>query len=128
MRDDSPPMTARVHSGAQHGTGLPWDDDGAVTLELSPQPPVLKLVGELDIANQRAVRCALAVLGELPGADAVIDLSEATFLDASTVGALRAAHDRGMSLYVRGAHGLSSRVLEISGATRWMRPEESAQR
>jgi anti-anti-sigma factor len=55
--------------------------------------PVVRVIGELDVAGE--VAFATAVEGVLPEAQTVtIDMSETTFMDSSGVRALFAAHNR----------------------------------
>jgi Fe-Mn family superoxide dismutase len=80
---------------------------------------VVRLAGEHDIATKVAVAVAIARAAEGDHADVVVDLSEVTFMDASTVGAivgsrnLLRAHSH--ALAVRAPSPPALRILELCG-------------
>lgn len=79
---------------------------------------VVWLSGEHDLASKDAVAVALAKAVALDDdADVVIDLTDASFIDASILGAMVRCHHvlagRARRLRVRGAEGLPRRVIEI---------------
>ena len=82
---------------------------------------LIVLSGEIDLAVVDELRLLLAADGNV-----VVDLSAVTFIDSSGIAALLAAHRRqqtsGHSLWVQGAHGPVSRVLEITGTDTVLRP------
>jgi anti-sigma B factor antagonist len=57
-------------------------------------PPVIRADGELDMAAAPDLRGMLAQLIVERTKRVVVDLSEATFIDSTTIGALVAAHHR----------------------------------
>lgn len=77
---------------------------------------IVRLSGEIDVANSEAVQGHLAGLVEL--GHLVIDLSGVTFMDSSGLSALIVAHKRteslGHSVRLVGAHGPVRRVLEVT--------------
>jgi anti-anti-sigma factor len=82
-------------------------------------PPVVEVTGELDLTSEADLGTALAEARQR-GAQVVIDLRDASFIDARTVDVLYTAHQTGTDLAVRGAHGMPRRVLEVVGASAWI--------
>ena len=58
------------------------------------EPPVLRAEGELDMAAAPGIKDTLARLIIDAHRSVVLDLSEATFVDSTTIGTLMAAHQR----------------------------------
>ncbi len=80
---------------------------------------VVRVAGDLDLAATRAVSRVLVEQVPAGVSQILVDLTAATFLDASGIGALLAAHraaaGRGQALRVSGASGLVRAVLEMTG-------------
>lgn len=76
---------------------------------------LVRLEGELDLANGAALRDALV---EIAGSTVVVDLEELTFLDAAGLGALIQAKQRieeqGDRLVLCNARGVVARVLRVA--------------
>ena len=83
--------------------GLDRDSEGRMIIRAS---------GELDLAT--VLPLSVAVRGCEDGAQVVLDLSEATFLDSSVLALVAELHRR-CEVSVVGAHGIVRRVFEISG-------------
>jgi len=84
----------------------------------APGPLVVAVTGEIDLATAPLLEAALV--------DAVdrhrtvcCDLSEVTFFSAAGINALLIVHERaghaGSGLKICGAHGITRRVLQITG-------------
>jgi anti-sigma B factor antagonist len=58
------------------------------------EPPVIRADGELDMAAAPTIKETLARLIIDSHRSVVMDLSEATFVDSTTIGTLLAAHQR----------------------------------
>ena len=80
---------------------------------------VVWLRGEHDIATRVQVSGTIDQATRLVDADIVVDLSGVTFMDASTIGALVAAHNRARGrsreLSVRAPSPQARRVLDLCG-------------
>lgn len=83
------------------------------------RPPTVGVRGELDLASAGELRSRLEQLAESRPERLVVDLSEASFVDSSGLGAiaggLRAQRRHGGGLEVVGAPSHVRRVFEISG-------------
>ena len=85
---------------------------------------VVSAVGEIDIASSPLLGRELERAVTATTAPSVIccDLSEATFLDSSGMGALVAAHKiahtNGRELWIGGAHGAVLRALTVTALDR----------
>lgn len=83
--------------------------------------PLVKVVGEVDLASARELRETgrAAVAAASPGANVTIDLREVTFLDSTGVGALvdmaNAAVEREIGIVLLSAPERVRRILEITG-------------
>jgi len=81
-------------------------------------PPVVQLVGELDLAT---VPVLVEALGQVP-ADVVLDCSTLSFVDSSGLSAIVADHRRrtgsGHRLTLRGLSGSVRQTFEITGLHR----------
>jgi anti-sigma B factor antagonist len=62
--------------------------------EPTGKPPVVRAEGELDMAAAPGIKETLAQLIIDSHRSVVLDLSEATFVDSTTIGTLMAAHQR----------------------------------
>lgn len=82
---------------------------------------VVSLLGEHDLATQAELEDAVAAVLETD-ADVVVDLSEAEFIDSSTIHSLERARqlaaERGKRVTVQTStqHAIVERVLELTGA------------
>lgn len=83
--------------------------------------------GEHDLASRVALVVAIARAAKRDDADLLVDLSEVTFMDASTIGALVGSRNRlsirSRSLQLRAPSPLARRVLEQCGLTDLIHPE-----
>lgn len=84
-----------------------------------PVRTVVHVRGEHDIATRVHLSATIARAAQLDGADIIVDLSDVTFMDASTIGALVVArsslraHSR--SLSVRAPSPQARRLLDLCG-------------
>lgn len=88
-----------------------------VTVEALPRHTVLRLAGEVDLAEVEAVRrAALAAVG--CGRDLLLDLGAVTFVDACGLATLvavrRAAHAAGLRCHVVEPSGVVRRVAALT--------------
>lgn len=108
----TPPESSSTYL-IQSGAPSPFGD---------PYQTVLVLHGDYDIANRREVTAALVRATQLDDVNVLVDLSEVTFMDASTVGAImEGAHlleSLSRSLSVRAPSHSATFVLELCGLTR----------
>lgn len=90
---------------------MPDDKDARCT--------VVWVRGEHDIATKAPLVVAIARAAQGDDADLLVDLSEVTFMDASTVGAIVGSRNRlrsrSQSLEVRAPSPAARRVLELCG-------------
>jgi anti-sigma B factor antagonist len=89
-----------------------------IVVESDGGRPVVRLVGELDLAAAGDVRSSLTgLLGG--GTDVVVDLAELTFIDSSGMAVLlvanRLAHERGHNFTLRRPAPNVARALSIGG-------------
>lgn len=82
-----------------------------------PEPTVVWLRGEYDIATNAALGPTLVGAADRDGNDLLVDLSGVTFMDASTVGAIIDSANRlrvrSHALEIRDPSPLARRVLEM---------------
>ena len=82
-----------------------------------PAYTVVWVRGEHDIATRMALVVAIARAAQRGDANVIVDLSEVTFMDASTIGALVGSRNRlrprSRSLHVRAPSLPALRVLEL---------------
>lgn len=94
----------------------PEDEDAEFT--------VILLRGEHDIATRTSLVVAIARAAQRDRADVLVDMSEMTFMDASTIGALVGSRNRlrlrSQSLAVRAPSPPALRVLELCGLTQML--------
>lgn len=80
---------------------------------------IVWLHGDHDIATKVAVVVAIARAAQRDDADLLVDLSEVTFMDASTIGALVGSRNqlrgRSQSLLLRAPSESARRVLDLCG-------------
>ena len=80
---------------------------------------VIRVHGEQDIATKVPLVVAIARAARRDDADLLVDLSEVTFMDASTIGAIVASRNRlrsrSRSLEVRAPSPAARRVLDLCG-------------
>ena len=92
-----------------------------------PGRVVVALLGECDLTVREELTSALlAAISRSPVV--CVDLSGLTFMDSSGIHALvvgyHAVQERGRQLYVVGATGLVSTVLDVTGVTDLLRPPD----
>lgn len=89
--------------------------------------PVVRLCGDHDLATKLAVAHAIAGAWQRDDTDVVVDLSEVTFMDASTVGAVigcsRLLHERARALQLRAPSPPAARVLALCGLDHLVAPD-----
>jgi anti-sigma B factor antagonist len=93
---------------------------GAVTVDDAAACPTLRLAGDIDLDLAPALRQRLLQLVDAGAASTVVvDMTEVTFFDASSLGVLVAARQRsrigGVNLVLRGASAPVLRVLRLAG-------------
>lgn len=79
------------------------------------EPPVVALIGDLDLRNVDGLREVLEATAQAHG-QVIVDLSEADFLDSTAIAALLLAHGQGHRVSLRNLHGAPRRVLDVCGA------------
>jgi anti-sigma B factor antagonist len=77
---------------------------------------VVRLVGELDVANADRLREVLAAITQ-PSPRIVVELSELSFMDSSGLGVLLEQHRRGATVVLRNPSPIIRRVVEATGLT-----------
>lgn len=103
---------------------------GEVEVDGDADPTVVWLWGEHDLTTVGSVAAALREASAGSHADVVVDLSEVTFMDASTLGAI--VHSRQLlearrrSLRLRSPHTSQRRLLEICHLADLIDAEQSA--
>jgi len=102
-------------------SGAGWADDPIEAVERDGSAMVVRLRGELDLANVDRVREALLETAAGDGIDRlVLDLSKVAFVDSTVLGMLvevrRALGDRPLALVAPGAEVV--RALEVTGLIR----------
>lgn len=101
-----PASVAVSHRGSTH----PGSD---------PFRTVVRVCGDHDPATRTHLSRTIARAARLDDADMVVDLSDTTFMDASTIGAIVNAHNRllagSRSLSVRAPSPLARRLFGICG-------------
>ena len=88
--------------------------------QITREPGVVKLSGDLDINARDELRDALvAVVRDDRSGAVVVDFDDVAFLDSEAMGALiegfLAARGAGVTMSIVNAHGLVHRVLDVSG-------------
>jgi anti-sigma B factor antagonist len=83
-------------------------------------PPVVVLVGELDVANAHRLRAHLQTV--TTGA-VVLDLAELTFMDSSGIAVLLEAAQRGLTITLRNPSEIVRALVEVTGLTGVLRCE-----
>jgi anti-anti-sigma factor len=91
-----------------------------------PERTVVWVRGEHDIATKDSLVVAIAYAGQLEHADVFVDLSELTFMDASTIGAIIGSANRlrshSQSLALRAPSPWAFRVLDLCGLAPLVHP------
>lgn len=91
---------------------------------------IVWLHGEHDIATKVAVVVTIARAAQRDDADLLVDLSEVTFMDASTIGALVGSRNRlrarSQSLLLRSPSPRARRVLDLCGLAQLVRVRTEA--
>lgn len=97
---------------------IPEDRDAGYT--------IVWVRGEHDIATKVSLAVAIARAAQRDDADLLVDLSEVTFMDASTIGALVGSRNRlrtrSQSLQLRAPSPPARRVLELCGVAHLVQP------
>ena len=90
-----------------------------LAVDLAGAQPVVRLVGEVDMATSPAVKNTLAELVEGGHLAVVVDLSEVTFMDSSGLHALvdaqRRLSESGGKVVLRKPGPAVDRLLQITG-------------
>ena len=107
----------------------PWRDAASAAVEVWSEGdrPVIGLFGEHDLASEAELLDALArFCGVGTVGDVVVDLSEATFIDSTTIASLiggrNLMHSQGRSLLLRAPSPQARRVLELCGLLVYFEP------
>lgn len=91
------------------------------------QRTVLWVRGEHDMATKVSLATGIARAAQLEDVPLLIDLSEVTFMDASTIGAIVGSRNglrsHGQSLEVRAPSAPARRLLELCGLEHLIQPE-----
>jgi anti-anti-sigma factor len=96
-----------------------WASNGRITMDAEPAAVVVRVVGELDLANVGELQAGADEALHLPWAPPlVVDLSGCTYLDSSGLRVLARVHqswaDRQRPVMVTGASGNVRRVFELT--------------
>lgn len=90
---------------------------GSTPVDRDPEFTVVWVRGEHDLATKVSLVVAIARAAQRDDADLLVDLSEVTFMDASTIGALVGSRNRlrahSQSLQLRAPSPPARRVLEM---------------
>ena len=83
--------------------------------------PTIAPTGALDLATSRGLQTRLAELAGEPGQEAILDLSNVSFIDSVGLGVLLKAasrfHRQGKRLLIVAPQGPASRILEFAGVS-----------
>ena len=92
-----------------------------LAVDLAGAQPVVRIVGEVDMANSPAVKNTLAELVEGGHLAVVVDLTEVTFMDSSGLHVLvetqRRLSEFGGKVVLRRPRPAVGRLLEVTGIT-----------
>jgi len=91
------------------------DPIGRLQLRYVDDVPVVALIGDFDLSNAALLRDGFADLRERRANRVVLDLSETTYIDSSTIGVIAWEHGRGLTIAVHGATGGPLRALQLAG-------------
>jgi anti-sigma B factor antagonist len=112
-RESDEPQGSRLSSSVDGE--LRW----AMPPTLDPNVPVVALRGELDLAQARSLGTQLGELAGQPGTAAVLDLTDVTFMDSTSLGVVMKAAGRfrrqAKRFVIVAPAGPVLRLLEISG-------------
>jgi len=81
------------------------------------ETPMIAMVGEFDLSNAPSIVACFDDLATAGCTRVIVDMSETSFIDSTILGAFVLAYRKGLSLAIRGAHGVVRRELERSGLT-----------
>ncbi|SHN02423.1 STAS domain-containing protein [Cryptosporangium aurantiacum] len=113
-------MTQRFPTAAEESTG--WDNAGQVRCEPSWSGYRVVLVGEVDLTLAAQWDQVFATLADADPADVTVDLSAATFIDSSVLGAFVRLHrtvtGRDRETTLTGATGSVARTISLAGLDR----------
>lgn len=108
-------MTTGPAPAGEHG------EDFRLSTDESPDGPVLRVQGEVDVYTSPALRDELYRLIDAGATRVAIDLSDMDFIDSSGlgvfVGALKRIRERSGDLELRAIQPSTRKVLEITGLT-----------
>lgn len=103
---------------------------GSTPDDRDPGCTIVWLHGEHDIATKVAVVVAIARAAQRDDADLLVDLSEVTFMDASTIGALVGSRNRlrarSQSVLLRSPSPCARRVIDLCGLAHLVRVRTEA--
>ncbi|EXG79307.1 STAS domain-containing protein [Cryptosporangium arvum] len=113
-------MTGRSPIAQDESTG--WDSAGQLRCEPSRFGYRIVLVGEVDLTMSQEWEPIFGVLSDGEPSDVTVDLSAATFIDSSVLGAFvrlhRTVSARGAELTMTGAEGSVLRTISLAGIDR----------
>jgi anti-sigma B factor antagonist len=99
-----------------------WDNAGQVRCESSWSGHRVVLVGEVDLTLAGEWEPVFAMLAGSDPTDVILDLSAATFVDSSALGAFvrlhRTVFARGGEITMTGAEGTVARTISLAGIDR----------
>ncbi|TQS43860.1 STAS domain-containing protein [Cryptosporangium phraense] len=113
-----------MNPGFQTATDEPagWDNAGQIRCEPAWSGYRVILVGEVDLTLADRWEPVFAMLADADPADVTIDLSAATFIDSSVLGAFvrlhRTVSGRGGETTLTGADGPVARTISLAGIDR----------
>lgn len=101
---------------------MTYSPDGlGLEVERRDSEVIIKLAGEIDLSNIARVRAALDDAASRAEPRVIVDLSQVSFLDSSTLGELVQARQRladvGQALVLTGLTPRVTRLFELTGLT-----------
>ena len=110
------------HSSIAPRESTAWDSGGQVRCEPSWSGYRVVVVGEVDLTLAAEWEPIFAMLAAGEPADVTVDLSAATFIDSSVLGAFvrlhRTVSARGAEATLTGADGAVARTIALAGIDR----------
>ena len=116
---DSPARSSTAPDFAQRETGLTSDSRFGISIAVRQGTPILRVLGEVDLATAPALGEALTKLAKTKPAVVVVDLSWVSLFDAAGLRVLATANRRvkhsGRELRVVATEPVVRRVFEVTG-------------
>jgi anti-sigma B factor antagonist len=78
-------------------------------------PPIVRVVGEIDLATARRLAAVLDPLVEAGASEVVVDVAGVSFIDSSGLAVLAGASTAGTNVVVRSPSEILQRILKATG-------------